>query len=144
MKEGGKVEYGSKISDNTYINRLLFDRRGTLVEKSIFNSLGDIASKETFRYNENEDTVEHAVLQTNGSVIHRTTNKFDASRRLVESQEFDERGKLVGKKMSGTDCTGDQALTTFKRANDGFIMTAEVVFYKAPTKRIITLSATGY
>ena len=129
VKDGGNVDYGSKISDNTHINRLFFDRRGRVVERSIFNSLGDIASKETFRYDENGDTVEHAVLQTNGSVIHRTTNKFDSSHLIVESLEFDEREKLIGKQISGSDSMGNHKLTYYRLLNNTFIKTTEVVSY---------------
>lgn len=57
-------------------------------------------------------------------------NQLDGSRKLIESKEFDERGKLIGKKTSGLDSLGSEALTTYKKVNDMFMKSAKAVFYE--------------
>jgi len=75
-----------------------YNEEGDVLEIKIFNKGGEIKQWEKYTYNEDGDVVEEVYLDARGRITRTEKNIYEDGLR-VEKQFFDQKGKLVKKKV---------------------------------------------
>jgi hypothetical protein len=129
IENSGKVEYDTKNSRNSLISKLVFNSNSGLISKSVFNSLGNLESKIIIKYDRNGNTVETDTYGSNGSLLTKRVNDFSLN-KLIESKEFDAKGKMTEKQTVNFNSDGNEITITFKEIGGRLIKTIESVVNK--------------
>mgnify|MGYP001608840273 CR=1 FL=1 len=97
-----------------------FDVSGNTIEKGEYNNEGGIKRKETFEYNGAGLEISQSIFKGNGSLKKKIIKKYSAlggtGNEIAEELEYDENGKLAGKRVF---IYNDKGLKAEKKEFDG-------------------------
>ncbi|MEK6782230.1 MAG: hypothetical protein AABY93_11010 [Bacteroidota bacterium] len=130
IENSGKVDYSSKISEQSSMTTSVFNRKGALISKSIFNSMGNLERKVTLKFDEGDNNVEMNYYSSNGLQSGKRINKFDDMNKLIESNEFDANGKIISKQTTVVNSDGNKVTITYILINGSFVKTLESILNK--------------
>ena len=123
-----KVEYRSKISDDSFINSSTFNEDGKVVKESRFNSKGNLQSKVIHKYDKNGNLLESDFYNQTESLISKKINTFNSADRLISSNEIDTDEQLLAKETASFDNEGNRILENYRLLNGVFTKIQESVF----------------
>jgi hypothetical protein len=141
ISKTGEFDYVAKIAEDTYMFSSLFNEEGVLIQKSRFNSNGNLETKTVYKYDDKGNNIEFVVYNSKGSLLAKTVNKFDSFGKLIEANETSD-GKIISKQTSIVDGEGNRKLIFYEYRFGGFVILSERLFDKNGNN-VETLSYSG-
>jgi hypothetical protein len=123
-------EYSPKVSEHSYISRLVFNNGGLLLSESKFDSKGNLILKAVFKYDNKGNAIQLDFYKPDGSLSSKILNTFDSSNKLIERMETNAEHKIISKQIAKLDSNGNRIVTTYKLTKGKFSKTLECAFDK--------------
>ncbi len=128
-------KFGEVVKGDIYSNEeLLFDEKGNITEKNIFN-IESLEFKWIYKYDENEKKIEDKLFSSNGNLISRQTYKYDEKGNLIETNSLNDDGSLFGKLTYKYDKKGNRIESSWFN-NDGNLDSKHTLKYDEKGNKI--------
>ncbi len=119
-----------KVSEHSFISRLIFNNNGLLYSESKFDSKGNLVLRVIFKYDNKGNAKQLDFYKADGSVSIKITSTFDSSNKLIERMETNAEHQVIGKRVAKPDSNGNRIVTTFKLSKGKFVKILECAFDK--------------
>ncbi|MFM9840863.1 MAG: hypothetical protein ACKVOQ_21530 [Cyclobacteriaceae bacterium] len=123
-------DHSPKVSEHSFISRLIFNSNGLLSGESKFDSKGNLVLKAVFKYDDKGNAIQLDFYKPNGSLSTKITNTFDSSNKLIERIETTAEQKVIGKRIAKLDSNGNRIITTFNLSRGKSVKMLECAFDK--------------
>ena len=123
----GEMSFEAETSMHSAITRSIFDKKGNLISKQIFDYKGVPQWRLIYKYDAKGNVIEEDVYQYSEVLLRKHLNKFNASNKLIESAVLDGNNQVSIKIVIQPEVNGGQFVTTFSAARGGFIKTMECI-----------------
>lgn len=127
----GTLAFEAEASRNSAMTRSIFDKRGNLISKQIYDYKAAPQWRLIYKYDSRGNAIEAYVYQFSEMLLSKRMNKFNASDKLIESSVWDGNGEVLNKIVIQPEVDSGQFVTTFATARGDFVKTMECILNKA-------------